>query len=109
MNKRDKILKDIYNSQIINKLASKHISKLNDYRDDFIQEMYLLLCEMPEDKLISLYENKELDYYIIYVAKAFAFNDNGDFWEKMKGRIKFEYTLDNDDYNNDFTEEDLYE
>ena len=31
--------------------------------EDYQQEMYLILLETPEDKLIKLYNDKELDNY----------------------------------------------
>lgn len=62
---RNKIIEEIYNKHIPEKILSK-VNKLNSYedREDYIQEMYLILLEIPKDKLIKLYEKKELaDYF----------------------------------------------
>lgn len=35
-----------------------------DYEEDLIQDIYLTLLNMPEERIVSLYENNQANYYI---------------------------------------------
>lgn len=73
---KNEIITEIYNSNIVVKLAKKYGSYIKDYNiDDFCQEIYLILAEMPDDKLINLYNTKQLDFYIISIIRNQATND----------------------------------
>lgn len=66
---REKILIDLYNSHIVEKLTDRFWSYTAENRDDFIQMIYLQVCEIPEDRLIRLYNDHSLDFYIISIVK----------------------------------------
>lgn len=97
MNKND-IITEIYNSNLFEKMASTYEAKLGCNREDWIQHMYLFTCEIPEEKLLDLYEKKELNYYLFYVGKASCFNPNSEFNKIHRGRINIEYSLDDENY-----------
>lgn len=100
MNKNE-IITEIYNNNLIEKLSNTFTSKIGLYKEDFTQHLYLILCEIPEEKLIGLYERKELDYYLYYISKAQAFNDKSEFWKEHKGRLDIEFSLDDINYTGD--------
>lgn len=95
---REQIITELYNSNLFEKMASTYSSKLGDAKEDWIQNMYLIACEIPEDRLIELYEKKELNYYLFYIGKAQAYNDKSEFWKETKGRIDIAYSMDDPNY-----------
>lgn len=77
---RTKILTDICNSGLVNKIANRYSSYIQEFNlDDFVQTIYLFLCDLPEEKLVELYNNKELDYYIIAIVRNQAINTKSKF------------------------------
>lgn len=76
---RDKILQEIYTSQIIEKVSSRYWSYIKGNREDFIQYIYLILCELPEKKLVHLYQNNQINFYIISIIKNQATCDYNPF------------------------------
>lgn len=66
---REDILKYLLSQKLIEKLASRFYSQLGTNKQDYIQEMYLIICEIPENKLIHLFERGELIYYIISICR----------------------------------------
>jgi len=65
MTKRDLILTEVYESKEVSKAINKVEPKC--IRDDLRQEVFMVLCKMEEEKLIGLYERKELMYYIVRI------------------------------------------
>lgn len=58
-----KVIKDIYDSGVIEELVAQMCPKESkDDKNDFIQEVYLALMEMPEDKLLNIVENKNPNF-----------------------------------------------
>lgn len=97
MSKND-IITELYNDNLFEKMATVYINKIGPYKEDWIQYMYLIACEIPEEKLIDLYSKKELNYYLFYIGKAQAFNDNSDFWKEHKGKLKIGFSIDDENY-----------
>ena len=97
MSKND-IITEIYTNKLFEKMASSYNSKLGSYKEDWIQYMYLTLCELPENKLLDLHKKGELNYYLFYVGKAQAFNDNSDFNKLHKGRLDIAFSIDDENY-----------
>lgn len=96
---RNDILTEVYNSQIINKMASKYLPRFknNDDLDDYIGECLKILCELPEDKLINLYNDGELYFYAVAVAKNQLFNAKSNYHKLMQHNIiKVEYNAEED-------------
>ena len=62
---RDKILVELWNSNEVNSA----IKKMNpvELQDDLKAEVFLAICELPEEKLILLYEKKELKFYLVRI------------------------------------------
>lgn len=74
----NKIITEIYRKNIPMKIYNKLKRKLPYEEDveDFCQEMYLILLETPEDKLIKLYNDKELDNYFARICINQLVNKN---------------------------------
>ena len=76
---RDDVIKYLIDKELIDKLSTTFQSQLGDNKADWVQEMWLIILELPEDKLVRLYENKELDWYIISIARNQVTNDKSKF------------------------------
>lgn len=84
----DEIIRYIQSMQVIEKLSSKYLHYLKSDRDDFIQEMYLIILTIPKDKITALFERNELVRYIIQIVKNQLFNHKSNFSKKFERNIK---------------------
>lgn len=54
---RDEILKELYECEFVEKYTREKL-KQQDYLDDYIQEVWQIICEIPEKKLVELYKQE---------------------------------------------------
>lgn len=80
----DKIIKNIIDLQIVDKIGKSYRRHLKDEKDDYLQDLWIKILEMPEEKLIDLYKSNELVYYLLAVAKNDIFNKYSKFNKKYK-------------------------
>lgn len=93
----DEIIRYIQSMQVIEKLSSKYLHYLKSDRDDFIQEMYLIILTIPKDKITALFERNELVRYIIQIVKNQLFNHKSNFSKKFERNIKkIQFVYDKD-------------
>ncbi len=57
MLKREEILKELYETEFVDKFTREKCLQ-KDYVDDYIQEVWKIICEIPECKLIQLYDKE---------------------------------------------------
>lgn len=88
---RNKIVEEMYVKAIPEKIANTYYTKFTQPydRDDYVQEMYLILLQLDQDKLIQLYEKKQLEYYFYKVCRNQLVNYNSEFHRLMQSKIKF--------------------
>lgn len=79
MTTRQEIFDWLISQKLIEKLSTRFSSLLGENLNDWIQEMYLTVFEMPEEKLIRLFDNNQLVYYIISVCKKQALHNKSKF------------------------------
>ena len=84
----DKIILYIQSMQVVEKLSSKYLHYLKSDRDDFVQEMYIIILTIPKDKITALFERNELVRYIIQIVKNQLFNPKSNFSKKFERNIK---------------------
>lgn len=97
---RDDVIQYLMDKELIDKLGNTFQSQLGTNKEDWKQEMWLIILELPEDKLIRLYENKELDWYILSIARNQVVNDRSTFNRKYNDkRITYidEYPVEQDE------------
>lgn len=93
----DEIIRYIQSMQVIEKLSSKYLHYLKSDRDDFVQEMYIIILTIPKDKITALFERNELVRYIIQIVKNQLFNPKSNFSKKFERNIKkIEFVYDKD-------------
>jgi hypothetical protein len=100
MNKRDFIIQEMYLSTDINDA----IGKMNpiDLQDDLRQEVFLVLCEMDEEKLFEMYDGGYLKYFIVRTILNMAKSDRSNFYKKFRQvyqEIPLTYEVKKEDYD----------
>lgn len=85
----NKIITEIYRKNIPIKIYNKLKRKLPyaEDVDDYQQEMYLILLETPEDKLIKLYNDKELDNYFARICINQLVNKNSNLHKLLQTKL----------------------
>lgn len=58
---RDKVLKYLYDSNFVKYFVKKlmYSEDIEDLYEDFLQEVYFQLCEVPEEKWLELYNRRD--------------------------------------------------
>lgn len=93
----DEIIRYVQSMQVIEKLSSKYLHYLKSDRDDFVQEMYIIILTIPKEKITALFERNELVRYIIQIVKNQLFNPKSNFSKKFERTIKkIPFTNDKD-------------
>lgn len=79
---RDQIIQQLYQDKDI----AQAIGKMHpvDLQDDLRQEMFLVLCEMPEERLYSLYDNGFLKFFIVRTMLNMAKSDRSGFYNLFR-------------------------
>lgn len=74
---RNFIISDLYQSKDINDA----IGKMQPYelQDDLRQEVFLVLCEMEEDRLLKMFNDGYLKYFIVRTILNMAKSDRSNF------------------------------
>lgn len=88
---RNEIVEYIYSLKIVEKCASRFGNIIGQYKDDFIQYIYLQILELPEEKLIDLFSKGELVYYIIAISRNNALGRYSSFFKEMKEKHVIQY------------------
>lgn len=81
---RNQIIEEIYNKAIPDSVWRYYRDSLFE---DYKQEMYLLLLEMPEEKLFSLYKRGELEFYFIRMCRLQCLKHSW-FFNKIFGKVE---------------------
>lgn len=81
---RNEVIEYIYNLKIVEKCASRFSNIIGQYKEDFIQYIYLQLLEIPEDKLLDLFSKGELVYYIIAISRNNALGRYSNFFKEIR-------------------------
>ncbi len=71
--------------------------------DDFVQEIYMILLEYNKDKIVELYRNKQLKYFIVGVVSRQYNSNTSPYYKKYK---KY-YTIIDGNYVNNENNEDV--
>lgn len=98
MTEYEEIINFVLSSDLIPKIAHKYKHYLKWDCEDYKQEMYLILLEIPQDKVISLFHSGDLIRYLMQVLKNQLFNKKSTFSRKYERFIdKREIQNENDD------------
>lgn len=96
----NEIIQYVIDSEIIPKCTAKWDHPTKGYRNDMMQDIYLILLELPEERLQRLYDNNELLYYVASICR------NQFMSKKSQLRKKYELNLTKINYDKYATEQD---
>lgn len=60
------IISQLYQSQDLDDCITKIVKQ--KYREDFRQELFVIILDMPEDKIVQLYNNSVLKYFVVRIC-----------------------------------------
>jgi len=84
---RNEILIEFWQSEEVNKAFSKmHPIEL---QDDLKSEVFLILAELPEQKLIDLYDKKQLRFYVVRIMLNLVQNSNNQFYKRYRNFVEY--------------------
>lgn len=90
-----KILDELERDNIIRDMCMNMRVSPNDI-EDLIQEVYIILLEYSPNKIIELYQKKQLKFFIIGILRRQYYSNTSPFYKKYK---KY-YTLVDGNYIN---------
>lgn len=87
MKTRQDILTEVFNSQCVQKIGYKFNNLTKNDVDDYIGYCLQAICEIPEDKLLKLYNTNQLYFYVVSVCKNQLFNKKSEYNKLMENNI----------------------
>src|SRR5258706_9960146 len=103
---RDEILQQLSERKDLKEIIRKITDNDKYYSQELQQELFVVLCELPEDRLIQMFNEKWLDWYIIRTLSNMFNSESSRFYYKIKKPIKNKVDHETEDGNNLF---DLFE
>ena len=88
---RNKIITEFWESKSVNEAVEK--MQPVELQADLKAEVFLILCEMEEEKLIGLYERNELKYYMVRIMLNMIKSDRSSFFKNYRNYVEL---LEND-------------
>lgn len=79
---RSDIIQQLYNDKDIRQAIGK--MQPVELQDDLRQEMFLVLCEMSEDRLLTMYENGFLKFYLVRTMLSMIKSDRSTFFKTFR-------------------------
>lgn len=87
MASRNDILVEFWNSEEVNSAIGKmHPIEL---QDELKSELFLILAEMDEIKLVELYERKQLKFYVVRVMLNLVQSTDKKFFKKFRDFVEY--------------------
>jgi hypothetical protein len=84
---KNEILAEFWDLKEVNEAFGK--MQPEELRYDLKAEVFLVLCEMDEQKLIGLYERNELRFYIVRTMLNMIKSDRSTFYKNYRNHIEF--------------------
>lgn len=78
-----KILIELEEENVLREMCTNMNVSPNDM-DDFVQELYVILLEYNQDKIIELYNKKQLKYFIVGIIQRQYHSKTSPFYKKYK-------------------------
>ena len=88
---RNEIITEFWQSKSVNEAFEK--MQPVELQADLKAEVFLILCEMDEEKLIGLYERNELKYYMVRIMLNMIKSDRSSFFKNYRNYVEL---LEND-------------
>ena len=105
---KNEILAQYWTSKEVNDAFAKMQPEELQY--DLKAEVFLVLCEMNEDKLVGLFERNELKFYIVRIMLNMIKSDRSTFYKNYRNYSEFvdqDYACDDNDKTDMFEKLEL--
>lgn len=79
----NRIMTEVYETEMVKDIIKNMNVKLLD-ADDLEQEIYMILLEYNRDKIIEMYQNKQLKFFIVGVVQRQYNSKTSPFYKKYK-------------------------
>lgn len=79
---REKIIEQLFTGKNFNDCLSK--MEPDHLREDLRQEVALVVCEWPDEKVIGLWERKELEFYVVRVILNMIKSNSSKFYRMYR-------------------------
>lgn len=99
---RNIIIESLYKDADINKALSK--MQPVELQDDLRQEIFLVICEMPDDKFFDIYDKGYLKYFIVRTMLNMVKSNTSTFFMMFRKPFE-EINSKHDKINDDYCEE----
>ena len=102
MNFRNEILTELWECPEVNQAISKmHPVEL---QEDLKSEVFLKIAEMDEQKLIELYDKKQIRFYIVKIMMNFVQSTDKKFYKKYRDFVEWQPVEKHEEEQADITE-----
>ena len=101
---KNEILAQYWTSKEVNDAFDKMHPEELQY--DLKAEVFLVLCEMNEDKLVGMYERNELKFYIVRIMLNMIKSDRSTFYKNYRNYTEF---VDQDFISDDYDRTNMFE
>lgn len=95
---RNGIIAELWDSKDLNDTLKK--MKPVEIQEDLKSELFLIICEIEENKLLQLYNRKELKFYIVRIMLNIVRSSKNNFYKNYRNF---------DQYNNEEKPDEQYE
>ena len=85
---KNKIIEEYWLNEEVNQAFAK--MQPEELQEDLKSEVFMVLLEMDEEKLIGLYERKEIRFYIVRTMLNMIKSDRSQFWKKYRNYTEYE-------------------
>lgn len=77
------MLNKIANERLVEEIC-KNLGVSPKYMDDLVQEIYLILLEYNQEKLQSIYDKGQLNFFLTRIIKNQYFSNTSPFFKKYR-------------------------
>lgn len=77
------MLNKIANERLVEEMC-KNLGVSPKYMDDLVQEIYLILLEYNQEKLQSIYDKGQLNFFLTRIIKNQYFSNTSPFFKKYR-------------------------
>lgn len=85
---KNKVVEKIFNSQEYEELLIKLVEREHLYKDDFKQELMIILLEMDDDFIINLWTNGRMKFFVTRLILNQIYSSSSPFYKKYRKENK---------------------
>lgn len=106
-----RIVEELYTGGLMDELVKKICRKIDANTDDLKQDLYLSLLEYDSDKIVEMYNNKQIRFFLVRMICNQFNSVNSPFYMKYRRFSMGSYNLDEwlrgleEEYNAEIVEE----